>query len=109
MFSAWVKLPFEAFARSRIDYLHPFTVTILLRFGETLFVKNSDLPGETTEITLAKLLDRGAILRRSNAGTGALLAKNRQKSRCSYLYRHLQPGNRVHEIYPGKTRPLIPS
>lgn len=66
-----VRLPFEAFARSRLDYLHTFNDTTLLRFGETLFVKNSDLLGETTEITLEKLLDRGTILRWSSAGTAS--------------------------------------
>ncbi|RQW89187.1 MAG: hypothetical protein EHM79_03935 [Geobacter sp.] len=66
-----VKLPFEAFARSRLDYLHTFNDTTIVRFGETVFVKNSDLLGETTEITLEKLLDRGTILRWSNAGTAS--------------------------------------
>lgn len=62
-------LPFEAFVRSRFHYNHHFSDVSLMRFAETLFVKNTDLLGETTEISLEHLMDKNTILRWSNAGT----------------------------------------
>jgi len=90
-----VKLPFEAFARSRLDYLHTFNDTTLVRFGETIFVKNSDLLGETTEITLEKLLDRGTILRWSNAGTASQEIRGLEWGSELSLLRELSPRSAV--------------
>ena len=66
-----LKLPFEAFARSRVEYRHKFSDTTLISGSETVFVKNSDLFGETTELTLDHLLDRSSILRWSSTGTAS--------------------------------------
>jgi hypothetical protein len=90
-----VKLPFEAFARSRLDYLHTFNDTTIIRFGETLFVKNSDLLGETTEITLEKLLDRGTILRWSSAGTTSQEIRGLEWGSELSLIRELSPRSAV--------------
>lgn len=90
-----VKLPFEAFARSRLDYLHTFNDTTLIRFGETLFVKNSDLLGETTEITLEKLLDQGSILRWSSAGTTSQEIRGLEWGSELSLIRELSPRSAV--------------
>jgi hypothetical protein len=64
-----LKLPFEAFARSRVEFRHKFSDSTLFSGSETLFVKNTDLFGETTEITLEHLLDQATILRLSSTGT----------------------------------------
>ncbi len=90
-----VKLPFEAFARSRLDYLYTVNDTTLIRFGETLFVKNSDLLGETTEITLEKLLDRGTILRWSSAGTASQEIRGLEWGSELSLIRELSPRSAV--------------
>ena len=42
-----------------------------MRLGETLFVKSNDLFGETTEITLARLLRPKTLLRWSTTGTAS--------------------------------------
>lgn len=62
-------LPPEAFVRSRYLYTHNFSDVSLLRFGETLFVKNTVGPGQTTEVSLERLLNQKTLLRWANAGT----------------------------------------
>jgi hypothetical protein len=66
-----VKLPFEAFVRSRFQYTRHFDDISLMRFGETLFLKNTSLLGETTEISLERLYKPGTILRWATAGTAS--------------------------------------
>lgn len=66
-----IATPFAAFVRSRVDYAHNFSNVFLFRLGETLFVKSSDLFGETTEITLERLLRPKTLLRWSIVGTAS--------------------------------------
>ncbi len=66
-----LNLPFEAFVRSRFQYTHNFSDTSLMRTAETLFVKNTDLFGETTEINIEQQLDKKTILRWASAGTAS--------------------------------------
>lgn len=64
-------LPFEVFARSRVQYTHDFSDLFLMRVAETLFVKNTDLFGETTEFSLERLLGETTLLRWANSGTAS--------------------------------------
>ncbi|MBK5273805.1 MAG: hypothetical protein JJE30_01975 [Desulfuromonadales bacterium] len=66
-----LQLPFEVFARSRIQYLHNFSDVLLMRTAETFFVKNTDLFGETTELSLERLLGENTLLRWAGAGTAS--------------------------------------
>lgn len=62
-------LPPEAFVRARSQYTYKFSDVSLLRCGETLFVKNLGILGETTEIDLERTLNPKTLLRWSNTGT----------------------------------------
>ncbi len=62
-------IPPEAFVRSRFQYIHKISDVSLLRFSETLFVKNLGLLGETSEVDLEHLLNKKTLLRWSNTGT----------------------------------------
>lgn len=62
-------IPPEAFARSRIQYTYTFSDISLIRIRETPFINSANGPGQTTEIELEQLLDRGTILRFDNSGT----------------------------------------
>lgn len=64
-----VKYPLESFVRSRGQYFLRIGEANLLRFAETLFWKNTDGFGETTEIDFARKLGRKAVLRWANSGT----------------------------------------
>jgi hypothetical protein len=64
-----VVLPPEGFVRSRFQYTRPLAELVQLRFGETLFLKNTSGFGETTEIDLERLFDRDTLVRWANAGT----------------------------------------
>lgn len=66
-----VALPMVPFVRARYQYTHHFSKIALIRLGETLFVKESKGAGETTEITLERLLDQKTLLRLANSGTFA--------------------------------------
>ena len=66
-----IAIPFEAFARTRAQFTHNFNDVFLLRLGETLFVKSNDLFGETTEISLDRLLRPKTVLRWSASGTAS--------------------------------------
>jgi hypothetical protein len=68
---ARISIPFEAFVRSRIQYTHPFNNLFLIRFGETFFLKSDKLLGETTEISLERLLRPKTILLWANAATAS--------------------------------------
>jgi len=65
-----LKLPFEAFARSRLQYTRNLGDISLMRVAETFFVKNTDYLGETTEFSLERLFGT-TLLRWSNAGTAS--------------------------------------
>jgi hypothetical protein len=64
-------LPFEVFARSRVQYMHNLNDIFLIRAAETFFVKNTDLFGETTELSLERLIGGTTLLRWSGAGTAS--------------------------------------
>ncbi len=64
-----VKIPPEGFVRSRFQYTRQLSNIALLRFGETLFIKNSSGFGETTEIDLERLLGWGTFARWASSGT----------------------------------------
>ena len=66
-----VALPLEAFVRSRFLYSRDFSDVALMRLGETLFVKNSDLFGETSEFSLERLVGRDSLLRWASSGTAS--------------------------------------
>jgi hypothetical protein len=63
--------PFEVFLRSRIQYSHVFSNLFLIRLGETFFVKSDKLLGETTEISLERLLRPKTILLWANTITAS--------------------------------------
>lgn len=62
-------LPPEAFVRARYQYTYNISEVSLLKVGETLFVKNTVGPGQTTEFSLERSLNRKTLLRWANAGT----------------------------------------
>ncbi|MGD0585586.1 MAG: hypothetical protein ABSA86_07390 [Oryzomonas sp.] len=62
-------LPIEAFLRSRFQYIYKFSDVSLVRFAETVFAKNTVGPGETTEVSLERLLNQKTILRWANSET----------------------------------------
>jgi hypothetical protein len=88
-------LPFEAFVRSRFQYNHRFSDESLLRLAETLFVKNTDLLGETTEISLERLIDTNTILRWSSAGTASEEIRGLEWGSELSLIKGLQEGRAV--------------
>lgn len=62
-------LPPEAFVRGRYLYTYNISDVSLLKVGETLFVKNTVGPGQTTEFGLERSLNRKTLLRWASAGT----------------------------------------
>jgi len=62
-------LPPEAFMRGRLQYTHKISDVSLIRYNETLFVKNFDVFGETSEIDLERLLNQKTLLRWATTGT----------------------------------------
>ena len=66
-----LNLPFEVFARNRFQYIHNLSDILLMRVAETLFVKNTDLFGETTEFSLERLLGDTTLLRWASSGTAS--------------------------------------
>lgn len=65
------KLPFEAFVRSHLEYTRHLSDVSLFHFAETFFVKNTDLLGETTEITLERSCGPRTIIRWASTGTAS--------------------------------------
>ena len=64
-------LPFEVFARSRLQYVRNLGSSSIMRFAETFFVKNTDVLGETTEFSLERLFGATTLLRWASAGTAS--------------------------------------
>ena len=64
-----VKYPLETFVRSRFQFSHRIGDVTLVRFAETVFWKNTDGFGETSEIELSRQLSRKTLLRWASAGT----------------------------------------
>ncbi len=66
-----IRIPPQAFVRTRVEYTFDFSNFFQTRVAETFFVKSDDLLGETTEITLERLLAPGTVLRWASAGTAS--------------------------------------
>ena len=66
-----IRLPLEAFVRSRFQYNHHLGQFSLFQFAETFFVKNSDFLGETTEITIDRAFGPNLLLRWASSGTAS--------------------------------------
>jgi hypothetical protein len=66
-----IALPFEIFVRSRYQYTHRIDDVSLLRVAETPFIKNTDWLGETTEISVERILSRKTLLLWANTGTAS--------------------------------------
>jgi hypothetical protein len=64
-------IPPEIFVRSHFQHTHHISDVTLVRFGETLFVNNIVGLGETTEISLERLLYPKTLLRWASTGTVA--------------------------------------
>ncbi|MDA8431243.1 MAG: hypothetical protein M0T70_18475 [Geobacteraceae bacterium] len=62
-------LPPEAFVRSRLQYTYKISAKALFHFGETLFVKNEGILGETSEAGLELSINQKTLLRWSNSAT----------------------------------------
>ena len=68
-------IPLEEFVRTRFQYTRPLGADSLARFAETLFWKDRDGVGETTELTLERRLDPKTLLRWANSGTVSHISK----------------------------------
>jgi hypothetical protein len=90
-----VAVPFEAFVRNRVDYTRHLGDISLLRVGETFFVKNTDLLGETTEFSLERLLARGTVLRWANSATASQEIEGLEWGSELSLFRELSPRSAV--------------
>jgi hypothetical protein len=66
-----LKLPFEAFARSRLQYTRNLGDISLMQIAETFFVRNTDVLGETTEFSLERLFGGTTLLRWASTGTAS--------------------------------------
>src|SRR6185369_2733568 len=64
-------LPPQGFVRGRLQYTYHLSDISLVRFGETLFVRNPDGPGVTSEFDLERMLNEKTLLRWSSTGTAA--------------------------------------
>jgi hypothetical protein len=64
-----VTLPVEPFVRSRFQYTRRMGEVSLVRFGETVFWKDTVGLGETTEVDLERQLGPKTLLRWANSGT----------------------------------------
>jgi hypothetical protein len=62
-------IPPEAFTRTRFQYVYHISDESLVQFGQTLFLKNTVGPGETTEVALERTLNPKTLLKWSNAAT----------------------------------------
>src|SRR6185369_1077168 len=62
-------IPTETFVRTRGQYTHHFNDVTLVRLAETLFVNNIVTLGETTELTLERILNPKNLLQWASAGT----------------------------------------
>jgi hypothetical protein len=62
-------LPPRAFARARLQRLQKLDELSLVRFAETLFAKTPYGVGETTELSLERLINPKTVLRLASSGT----------------------------------------
>lgn len=90
-----IALPLEAFVRSRFLYSRDFSGVALMRLGETFFLKNGYLLGETTEFSLERLVGRDSILRWASAGTASQEIEGLEWGSELSLIRQLSPRSAV--------------
>lgn len=90
-----LKLPFEAFARTRAEYKHSLSDVSLLRFAETFFVKNTDLLGETTEVAIERSFGPDMLLRWANAGTASQEIEGLEWGSELSLFKELSPRSAI--------------
>ncbi len=64
-----LNFPVKTFVRGRYVYTYPLSDVSLVRLGETLFLTNRDGFGETTEISIERLLDSKTVLKWASSGT----------------------------------------
>lgn len=64
-----IAIPTQTFVRSRIQHTHHFNDVTLLRLGETLFANNVLGLGETSEISVERIIDSKNLLRWASTGT----------------------------------------
>lgn len=64
-----VRLPFEAFIRSRYAHIYRLSDMLFFRVAETVFLTNLDDLGETTEISFNRQLNQKTLLRLANSAT----------------------------------------
>jgi hypothetical protein len=88
-------IPPEAFARSRFQYAYHIGDDTIVRFGETLFLKNTVGPGETTEVSMENSLNRKTLLRWSNAATISYEIKGVEWGTELSLIRELSPKSAI--------------
>lgn len=84
-------IPPEAFVRGRSQYTYKISDVSLLRCGETLFIKNLGILGETTEIDLEHLLNKKTLLRWATTGTFSDEIKGMEWGTELSLIRELSP------------------
>ena len=90
-----IKLPFEAFVRSRFQYTRHLSDVSLFQFGETFFVKNTDLLGETTEFSFERSFGPDVILRWASAGTASQEIQGLEWGSDLSLIRQLSPRSAI--------------
>lgn len=86
-----LRIPMEAFLRARFQYTYKISDASQLRFAETLFIKNFDRPGETTEVYLERLMDKKTLVRWANSGTYSHEIKGMEWGSELSLIRELSP------------------
>ena len=104
-----LKLPVEPFARSRVQYSHRLTGVTLVRFAETVFWKDSEGFGETSEIELSRQFGPKTLLRWANAGTVTEESAGLEWATELSLLRELSPWSAITFLggLSGHTRPTL--
>lgn len=90
-----IALPFEVFARSRLEYFHNLGEISIMRVAETFFVKNTDVLGETTEFSLERLFGKTTLLRWASAGTASEKIEGVEWGSELSLFRELSPRSAI--------------
>lgn len=86
-----LRIPTEAFLRTRFQYTYKIDDSSQLRLAETLFIKSSDRLGETTEVYLERLIDKKTLVRWANSGTYSHEIKGLEWGSELSLIRELSP------------------
>lgn len=90
-----LRIPPEAFVRTRLQYTHRLSAVSLVRFGETLFLRDPDGFGQTTEVDLERVFGPKTLLRWANAGTVSQKSEGLEWATELSLQRQLTPGSAV--------------